>query len=463
MRSVPPPATTPAAAIAKKKSDDFLDLPSRIDEADLPTVGGIDLPLVGGGAQLPVVSAAAHLPASLGGTAVRGGMNLPSAATQLPSARAQQAPKKSDDDLSISAINLDDLEAMEALDLSGSMPRSMDGGRGGALGQTQKVASSSSVTEESISGFLEDAEDDDELDLGPPRKAPPPFGATQLGVAPPAFSQQSPAAARPAAPQPAPARPMPLGGTQIGVAPQGRGGFSPAAAAPAFGATAPGRPAPSAAVPSAATLPAQGLPTPGTPTINSPLGRTAMSSPLTSGLAATALGAASSYDPSLDATAPGAAMYGGGGPLGETLPSGSAARTEHSVSTGLPRPPLLIDVTPLSLGVEVVGGYVDQLIERNSPIPCERTRTFATARDDQSVVRVRVSQGEANRFDSNTLLGEVELSHLQPGVRGSTRIDVTFSLDESGMLQVSARDQATGTQANATLRLIGISAESRRH
>ena len=99
-----------------------------------------------------------------------------------------------------------------------------------------------------------------------------------------------------------------------------------------------------------------------------------------------------------------------------------------------------------------------QLIERNSPIPCERTRTFATARDQQTLVRVRVSQGEANRFEANTVLGEVELSGLSPGPRGSVKVDVTFSLDESGMLQVAARDQATGLKADVTLRLIGLSA-----
>jgi len=149
--------------------------------------------------------------------------------------------------------------------------------------------------------------------------------------------------------------------------------------------------------------------------------------------------------------------------IGEALvpqPAGAGAMAQTMLATfpeGIPaRPPLLIDVTPLALGVETTGGYVDTLIARNSPIPCERTRTFTTARDQQQVVRVRVSQGDAPRFGDNTILGEVELTGIEPAPRGTVRIDVTFSLDESGLLAVSARHQGTGAIANAKLRLIGI-------
>jgi molecular chaperone DnaK len=99
---------------------------------------------------------------------------------------------------------------------------------------------------------------------------------------------------------------------------------------------------------------------------------------------------------------------------------------------------------------------VDRLIERNSPVPCERTRTFATAQDNQQLVLVRVSQGEEGRFDANTVLGEVRLTGISPGPRGSVKVDVSFSLDENGMLQVSARDKATGNAANAQLQLAGV-------
>jgi molecular chaperone DnaK (HSP70) len=172
----------------------------------------------------------------------------------------------------------------------------------------------------------------------------------------------------------------------------------------------------------------------------------------------------------------GATTMGQGSPLAGTSPFASPSDqevSENSVLSALSRPapppeqagvavppmgggPLLLDVTPLSLGVEVTGGYVDRLIERNSPIPCEMTRTFATAQDNQAMVRVRVSQGEEERFNRNTLLGEVELTGISQGPRGSVRIDVSFSLDESGMLQVSARDQSTGNAANARLQLVGV-------
>lgn len=176
--------------------------------------------------------------------------------------------------------------------------------------------------------------------------------------------------------------------------------------------------------------------------------------------------------------APGpSAQRGGSAPSAPAggAPAPSAVSTiEDSVATALarrpvapaaapaapPRAPLLLDVTPLSLGVEVIGGYVDRLILRNSPIPCENTRTFATVRDHQPMVRVRVCQGEDERFDRNTLLGEVELTGISQGPRGSVKVDVSFSLDESGMLQVSARDTATGRAADARLMLVGVAPSS---
>jgi len=119
-------------------------------------------------------------------------------------------------------------------------------------------------------------------------------------------------------------------------------------------------------------------------------------------------------------------------------------------------PPVLVDVTPLTLSVETVGGYCDALIARNTPVPCDRTRTFATATDNQTVVRVRVGQGESTRFGENTLLGELELSGLRAAPRGEVQLTVTFALDTNGMLDVSARDLATGRATQAQLTLVGL-------
>ena len=136
----------------------------------------------------------------------------------------------------------------------------------------------------------------------------------------------------------------------------------------------------------------------------------------------------------------------------EKFEQGSAINTSAQT-------PLLIDVTPLSLGVETVGGYADVLIPANSPVPCEKTRTFMTASDNQTSVTVRVAQGESPKFGQNTRLGDLELSGLRGARRGEVKISVTFELDADGILNVRARDPDTGRETAATMRLVGASNE----
>jgi molecular chaperone DnaK len=117
--------------------------------------------------------------------------------------------------------------------------------------------------------------------------------------------------------------------------------------------------------------------------------------------------------------------------------------------------PLLIDVTPLSLCVETVSDFCDVLIEANTPVPCDRTRSFATASDGQTTVVVRVAQGKSARFSENTLLGELELSGIAPAQRGEVQVAVTFEIDADGILNVRARDVATGHGTAARIQLVG--------
>jgi molecular chaperone DnaK len=121
--------------------------------------------------------------------------------------------------------------------------------------------------------------------------------------------------------------------------------------------------------------------------------------------------------------------------------------------------PLLIDVTPLSLSVETVGGYCDVLIPANSPVPCDRTRIFLTAADQQTMVCVNVAQGESRRFHENTFLGQCELTDLPARARGEVRIAVTFEIDADGILNVSATDTDSGRATQARLRLLGAATE----
>ncbi|HMA92308.1 MAG TPA: Hsp70 family protein, partial [Polyangiaceae bacterium] len=143
------------------------------------------------------------------------------------------------------------------------------------------------------------------------------------------------------------------------------------------------------------------------------------------------------------------------GPLDLELPPLVAPVPRAYSTSG--RPVLLIDVTPLSLCVETVGGYVDVVVNRNTPVPCERTREYVTAQDNQQIVNIRVAQGESRLFDENVQLGEVQLSGIATGVRGQTRIAVTFGIDADGLLHVRAMDVTSGKSAIADLRLAGVS------
>jgi molecular chaperone DnaK len=112
---------------------------------------------------------------------------------------------------------------------------------------------------------------------------------------------------------------------------------------------------------------------------------------------------------------------------------------------------LLLDVTPLSLGLETMGGVMTKIIERNTTIPVRRSETFSTAVDDQPAVDVVVLQGERERAADNRVLGRFQLTGIRPAPRGEPQIEVTFDIDANGILNVTARDKDTGVEQGITI------------
>ncbi|MCG8421582.1 MAG: Hsp70 family protein [Proteobacteria bacterium] len=135
----------------------------------------------------------------------------------------------------------------------------------------------------------------------------------------------------------------------------------------------------------------------------------------------------------------------------------AAGAAIHAASlTGAAQAGLLMDVTPHSLGIATAGGYAEFLIDKNTPVPAEGTRVFSPARDGQTMIRIRICQGENREFEENTVLGELCLDNLSAAPRSEVKVEVSFLVDANGILKVSARDLLTDRDVRATLSVLGI-------
>jgi molecular chaperone DnaK len=130
----------------------------------------------------------------------------------------------------------------------------------------------------------------------------------------------------------------------------------------------------------------------------------------------------------------------------------AGAAIQGSVLAGDRTDVLLLDVTPLSLGIETMGGVFSKMIEKNTTIPTKKSQTFSTAEDNQPAVDIKVAQGERELFKYNKLLGEFKLDGIAPARRGQPQIEVTFDIDANGIMKISATDKGTGKANNITIK-----------
>jgi molecular chaperone DnaK len=138
----------------------------------------------------------------------------------------------------------------------------------------------------------------------------------------------------------------------------------------------------------------------------------------------------------------------------------AGASIQAGVLSGDVKDVLLLDVTPLSLGIETLGGVFTRLIDRNTTIPTRKSQVFSTAEDGQTAVTIRVFQGEREMASDNKILGQFDLVGIPSAPRGMPQIEVTFDIDANGIVNVSAKDKATGKEQQIRIQASGGLADS---